>query len=177
VLEEQSFDLVITGFRVQEDLGLAEGILSAGEHNLLLIPAPQVVPSHALLSVTAGEPAKDDVFFAGRLVYHLGAEATLATVLPEAGVNPSQEKRVHDFLEAGVKTLSTLGIRASMSVLRGRVSEKIIQVANSGKYDLLVLGVPLSKSGGKISLSGVVEDVLKQANDRAVLLVRSKFIL
>jgi sulfate/thiosulfate transport system ATP-binding protein len=176
LLEEQSFDLVITGFRNQEDLGLAEAILQAGDHNLLLVPAPQVVPTHALISVTAGEPAKDDVFFAGRLVYHLGADATLATVLPGAGVDPVLEKRVTGFLEAGVKTLSTLGIRADTAVLRGSVTEEIVQAASSGDYDLLVLGVPLSKNGGKISLAGVVEDVLKQVNDRMVLLVRSKFI-
>lgn len=176
IFEEQIFDLVITGFHFQEDLGLAEAILQSGEHNLLLVPAPQAVPTHALLSVTAGEPAKDDVFFAGRLVYHLGAEATLATVLPEEGIDPVQEKRVTGFLEAGVNTLGTLGVSAGKAVLRGAVSEEILRAAGMGDYDMLVLGVPLSKNGGKITLSGVVEDVLRQASDRAVLLVRSKFI-
>ena len=72
-LERQPYDLVIMGFRPQEDQQLAEDILQSGDHHLLLVPAPQAAPVQALICLTTGEPSKDDVFFAGRLVYHLGA--------------------------------------------------------------------------------------------------------
>jgi len=38
--------------------------------------------SRVLICVAAGEPGKEDVLFAGRLARHLGATATLLSVLP-----------------------------------------------------------------------------------------------
>jgi sulfate/thiosulfate transport system ATP-binding protein len=176
ILENQTFDLVVAGFRSQEDMPLAEEILQAGDHHLLLVPAPQAAPSQALLCITTSEPAKDDVFFAGRLVNHLGAEVTLATVLPELAVDQIREKRTTDFLEAGETTLRTLGVSARSVVLRGPVAGEVLRAASTGEYDLLVMGVPLSKKGGQVRLVGIVYDVLNQVHDRAVLLVRSKFV-
>jgi sulfate/thiosulfate transport system ATP-binding protein len=177
LLERQPYDLVISGFRRQEDLELAEGILQSGDHHLLLVPSPQTAPTQALICVTAGEPAKDDVFFAGRLVYHLGAEATLMTILPEQSHNPLYEKRVETFLAGGVKTLSMLGVPARSTISHGSIVEEIVKGAKSDIYDLIVLGVPLVGRKKAISLKGVVEDVLKQVNETAILLVRSRFII
>jgi hypothetical protein len=39
-----------------------------------------------------------------------------------------------------------------------------------------VLGVPLTKASGKVSLSGAVEQVLNSVTDRAILVVRSHFM-
>jgi hypothetical protein len=75
-----------------------------------------------------------------------------------------------------MKTLRTLGVSARTTVFRGLVAEEIIRAAGSGKYDLLVLGVPLGRKGSQISLTGIVGEVLKQAGDQAILLVRSQFI-
>ena len=83
-VEQQPYDLVVLGFDPQEDISLAEQILQVGEHHLLLVPGPQTTPVQALICVTSGEPGKDDVLFAGRLVRHLGADATLLSVLPAA---------------------------------------------------------------------------------------------
>jgi sulfate/thiosulfate transport system ATP-binding protein len=176
VMENELFDLVVMGFRPQEDLPLAEQIIPMGDHHLLLAPAPQDAPSQALVCVTAGEPGKDDVFFAGRLVFHLGAEVTLMTVVPDQAVNPAYEKRVAAFLEDGVKTLSTLGVPARSLLRRGQPVEVIASAARADGCDLLVMGVPIATRRKEIELTGVVGDVLKQVNDRAILLVRSKFI-
>jgi sulfate/thiosulfate transport system ATP-binding protein len=175
LVEKGPCDLVIMGFRSQEDQLLAEEVLRVGEHHLLLVPTPQAAPTLALICVTAGEPAKDDVFFAGRLIYHLGADSTLVTVLPGQEVGPAAEKRASRFLEGGVRTLAVLGIPAATRVLRGQVADQIIKTARSGDYDLLVMGVPLNPRSGEISLTGVVAEVLKQVSDRAILLVRSQF--
>lgn len=176
LMEKETFDLVIMGFRPQEDQALAEDILQLADHHLLLVPAPQIEPSQALICVTAGEPAKDDIFFAGRLIYHLGAEVTLMTVMPDNVIDPIHVKRVEGFLDAGVKTLKTLGVTSRPMMFKGSVSEEIMRAVGSNEYDILVMGVPLVRKNGEISLAGVVGDVLKRINDQAVLLVRSQFI-
>jgi hypothetical protein len=58
----------------------------------------------------------------------------------------------------------------------GATTEEITQEVSQGSYDLLVLGLPLVKSSGKVSLSGVVEQVLDAVTDRAVLVVRSHYL-
>jgi len=176
VLENELFDLVVMGFRPQEDQELAEKILEMGEHHLLLAPSPQDAPNQALVCVTVGEPGKDDIFFAGRLVFHLGAEVTLMTVTPGQAIDPVYEKRVINFLEDGVKTLGTLGVPARSRIGRGQVVEEITRAAHTDGCDLLVMGVPIATRRKELSLNGVVGEVLKQVNDRAVLLVRSKLI-
>ena len=54
--------------------------------------------------------------------------------------------------------------------------DEIMGEVKGGEYDLLVLGAPLMKPTGKISLDGVVGDVLSQVTDRAILIVRSHFM-
>jgi sulfate transport system ATP-binding protein len=176
VLENELFDLVVMGFRPQENLELAERILDMGEHHLLLTPSPQDMPGQALVCVTVGEPGKDDIFFTGRLVFHLGAEVCLMTVTPAQGIDPVYESRIANFLEDGVKTLGTLGVPARAIISHGQVVEEISRAAHADSCDLLVMGVPLGNSRKELSLNGVVGEVLKQVTDRSVLLVRSKFI-
>ena len=69
------------GFAGRDGLELAEAVLQAGEHHLLLVQRPQTVPTPRADLVTTGEPGKDDVLFAARLVRHVGAQATLMSVL------------------------------------------------------------------------------------------------
>jgi sulfate transport system ATP-binding protein len=175
-VEQQPYDLVVIGFNPQEDISLAEQILQVGEHHLLLVPNAQSAPLQALICVTSGEPGKDDVLFAGRLVRHLGADATLLSVLPVAGHDPDLMERTNTFLEGGVQSLSILGVPARTIIRSGPAIEEISQEVSQGSYDLLVLGLPLAKPSGKVSLSGVVEQLLDAVTDRAVLLVRSHYL-
>lgn len=174
-VEQQLYDLVVMGFNHREDISLAEQMLQVGEHHLLLVPGSQETPSQALICVTSGEPGKDDVLFAGRLVRHLGAEATLLSVLPAAD-GADLEKRTERFLEGGVQSLSILGVPAKTIIRSGVVSEEISQEISRGEYDLLVLGVPLTTLNGKVSLSGAVAQVLDNASNRAILVVRSHYL-
>lgn len=173
-VEQQPFDLVVLGFNPQEDLPLAEAMLQRGEHHLLLVPRPQVVPSQALICVTSGEPGKDDVLFAGRLMRHLGAEATLLSVLTKE--DEFLRQRAERFLEGGVESLALLGVPANAELRRGNPAETILQELRRNPYDLLVIGAPLADPRGHISLNGVVGQVLSEVADRAVLIVRSHFI-
>jgi hypothetical protein len=175
-VEQQPYDLVVLGFDPHNDLSLVEQILQVGEHHVLLVPNLQPAPQRALICVTSGEPGKDDVLFAGRLVRHLGAEATLLSVIPAADKSEDLIKRTENFLEGGVQSLSILGVPAKTVIRTGPAIETIRHELNQGSYDLVVLGLPLAKPNGKISLSGVVEQLLNTIADRAILLVRSRYL-
>ena len=154
---------------------MAEAILSVGDHHLLLVPAPQAIPSQALICVATGEPGKDDVLFAGRLVRHLGAETTLMTILPQ-NAEPALRQSSERFLSGGIQSLSLLGVPARASIRSGLVQEEIEQEMRDGGYDLLVLGAPLSGPNQSVSISGVVEEILNRLADKTVLIVRSRFL-
>lgn len=175
-VEQQPYDLVVIGFNPREDISLAEQILQVGEHHLLLVPSPQSTPLQALICVTSGEPGKDDVLFAGRLVRHLGADATLLSVLPVANKDEDLVKRTENFLEGGVQSLSILGVPARTTIRSGSPAEEIAQEVSQGGYDLLVMGLPLARASGKISLSGIAEQILNTVTDRAILVVRSQYL-
>jgi sulfate transport system ATP-binding protein len=169
-VERQTYDLVVLGFQRQESVELAEQILQTGDHHLLLVSQPQPTPARALICVASGEPGKADVLFAGRLVRHVGAEATLLSVLSEE--ENEARSRAERFLAGGVRTLQLLGVPARAAIRSGPVRDEITREVTAGGYDLLVLGAPLPARDGKISLAGVVGQILNVMN-RPVLIVRS----
>ncbi len=174
--EKQPFDLVVLGFNSQEDIPLAEQILQAGDHHLLLVPCPQAPPVQALICVASGEPGKDDVLFAGRLVRHLGADVSLMSVLPDGSQEMDLAGRTERFLEGGVRSLSILGVPTKTIVRSGSTAEEIEREVKQGGYDLLVVGAPLASPSGKISLNGVVGQVLDLILENAVLIVHSHYM-
>jgi sulfate transport system ATP-binding protein len=172
-VERQPYDLVVLGFQRQDSVELAEEILQSGEHHLLLVSQPQPTPTRALICVTNGEPGKDDVLFAGRLVRHVGAEATLLSVLPkEDDGQPLARNRAERFLAGGVRTLELLGVPARTTIRTGPVRDEITSEVAAGGYDLLVMGAPLAQRDGKVPLNGIVSQILNVIN-RPVLIVRS----
>lgn len=172
-VERHPYDLVVLGFQRQDSVELAEQILQTGEHHLLLVSQPQPAPTRALICVTSGEPGKDDVLFAGRLVRHVGAEATLLSVLPkEDGNQPLARSRAERFLASGVRTLELLGVPAQTTIRTGPVRDEITTEVATGGYDLLVMGAPLPQRDGRVPLNGIVGQILNVIN-RPVLIVRS----
>jgi sulfate transport system ATP-binding protein len=65
-----------------------------------------------------------------------------------------------------------LGVPARAAIRSGPVRDEITREVTAGGYDLLVLGAPLPARDGKISLAGVVGQILNVMN-RPVLIVRS----
>lgn len=172
--ERQSYDLVVMGFAPQgEQVTLAEQLLEAGEHHLLLIPGAQAAPTRILICVTAGEPGKEDVLFSGRLTRHLGASAMLLSILPAPEPDLKESERANRFLQRGEQTMELLGVPTETAVRSGNVRDEILAELKQGNYDLLVLGAPLPDAEDQISLSGVIGQMLTETKERATLIVRS----
>jgi len=172
--EGAPYDLVIMGLSFQENLLLAEQVLQAGDFHLLLVPHHQPAPTQTLICATSGEPGKEDVLFAGRLVRHLGAEAALLCVLSGGEKNTEKVEQTQRFLDGGVQSLSILGVPARTIVRTGPIVQEILNEVKG--YDLLVMGAPLAHQRREIKLDGVVGQVLTALTDQAVLIVRSHLI-
>lgn len=172
--ERRPYDLVVLGCDPRKNLAPAEAVLHSGDHHLLLVPAPGATPTRALICVAGGEPGKDDVLFAGRLARHLGAEATLFSVIPTE--HPANRARAERFLAGGLRSLEGLGVAATASVAVGAIGEAIQQQLTATPHDWLVLGAPLNARTGHVTLDGVVEQILINTNNRPVLIVRSTHV-
>jgi sulfate transport system ATP-binding protein len=168
----QHYDLVVQGAH-GDRAATAERIMQAGDHHLLLVPGPGAVPSRVLVCVAVGEPGKEDVRFAGRLVRHLGAAVTLLTVV-EASASDAEVERAERFLAAGLRTLGGIGVPAQSAVRRGPAMPEILREIEVGGHDLLVLGTPLESRPGRVLLEGLVGELLGQALSLPVLLVRTR---
>ncbi len=166
--ERQPHDLVILGVAAGEAVAAAERTLAAGEPHVLVVSGPAPEPARLLICVAVGEPGKDDVLFAARLARHLGAEATVLTVLHERTSVAASER----FLAASVRSLGRLGVPAKAALRRGDPRAEILAEAKEGDHSLVVVGAPLSDQRGRVSLSGVAAAVLEESG-RPVLIVRS----
>jgi sulfate transport system ATP-binding protein len=182
-------DLVIHAMPARGRVELAERLLQAGDHNVLLVPPAGAaagaasqgaraaragvgdVPERVLICVAVGEPAKEDVLFAGRLVRHLGAQVTLMTVLDRTD-GDLEAKQAERFLAAGIRTLALLGVASQPALRRGQVRDEVRAQMHDGGHDLLVLGAPLPDWRGRITLAGVVGGLIEDAQDRPLLIVR-----
>ncbi|HEV7671793.1 MAG TPA: ATP-binding cassette domain-containing protein [Thermoanaerobaculia bacterium] len=181
--ERRPVDLVVLGLPARGAIERAERALAAGGHHLLAVPesASPELPTHFLICVAVGEPGKADVLFAGRLARHLGATATVLTVLP-AEAMAADAALAQRFLAASVRSLGRIGVAAEVSIRRGDARTEILAAAavgegegegsEPGKRTLLVIGAPLARERRAIELEGLVGDLIESAN-RPLLIIRS----
>jgi sulfate transport system ATP-binding protein len=177
-------DLVVLALPAKEPadgLDLAAEILRAGQHHLLLVPGGERktagVPSRPLVCVAVGEPGKEDVAFTGRLSRHLSAEATILTILPEAERLDRKESgavtRAERFLAGNRRAMARLGVTVTARIRYGDVHDQILAQIEEGQHDLLVLGVPLPRQGGALSLGGLIGRLIPDLPELPVLIIRS----
>jgi nucleotide-binding universal stress UspA family protein len=185
-VERRPVDLVVLGLPARGAVDRAERALAAGGHHLLAVPeaASPELPTHFLICVAVGEPGKADVLFAGRLARHLGATATVLTVLPAEAMAapPAATAHAHRFLAASVRSLARIGVAAEIAIRRGEPRAEILAAAAEGegeaegseraKTTLLVIGAPLARERRPIELEGLVGDLIESAN-RPLLIIRS----
>ena len=176
-LARRDHDLVVLGLPPRDGLEAAGRLLQGGEHHLLLVPGERLAgepkaPGRVLICVAVGEPGKEDVLFAARLVRHLGAEATVLKVLPEES-GDEERAQVERFLAASERTLERIGVPAETRIRQGAVQAEILAEMAAGDYGLLVLGAPLADARGRVPLQGLVGRLVDGAS-RPVLIVRSR---
>jgi len=175
IIEKDPVDLAIVGWRPVEGTEVAEQILRKGDHHLLLAAHPGARIERALVCVASGEPGKDDVMFAGRLLRHLGARAKLFTVLPHAMNSEYQNRQVVRFVAGGVHTLEMFGVPTESELKIGDPQAEIVDEIKKGEFDLVVLGAPFPQKDGRILINGLIEGIMKNAGNCSVLIVRSHY--
>jgi nucleotide-binding universal stress UspA family protein len=173
--EQNPVDLVIVGWRPVEGVNFAEQILQAGDHHLLLAAHPGARLEKALVCAASGEPGKDDVMFAGRLLRHLGAQAKLLTVIKSENDTEYQRLHIERFMAGGKHSLEMFGVPTESEIRIGHPQTEIIEEMRSGGFDLIVLGAPLPDRDGRVALTRVVEGVMKNAGDCSLLIIRSHY--
>ena len=176
-VERQPSDLVILGISgpaSANGVALAEKILRSGDHHLLLVPAEHAEPTRALVCVMSGEPGKEDVLFAGRFLRHLGAQATLMSVIA-SGDHSELRHRAERFLAGGIRTMELLRVPAETTIRAGNVHDEILHQMKEGEHDLLIVGAPLPHGNDKVALEGVVGQTLREMTTHPVLIVRSRY--
>jgi sulfate/thiosulfate transport system ATP-binding protein len=131
------------------------------------------VPARLLICVAVGEPGKEDVSFAGRLARHLGAGATILTVMPETAAGSQTAAQAERFLAGSARTLRRMGVPVATRIRHGGVREEILAELAAGAHDLLVLGAPLPGRDGRIALGSFVGRLLPAVPQLPVLIVRS----
>jgi nucleotide-binding universal stress UspA family protein len=172
-IRQNPVDLVIVGWRPVEGANLAEQILQLGDHHLLLAARPEARLERALVCAASGEPGKDDVMFAGRLLRHVGAQAKLLTVVNAVYDTEYQRHHIDRFMSGGKQSLERFGVPTDIEVRLGHPQAQIVEEIQKGEFDLVVLGAPMPDRGGRISITRVVEGVMKNAGNCSILIVRS----
>jgi nucleotide-binding universal stress UspA family protein len=130
--------------------------------------------SKALICLASGEPGKDNVNFSGRLLRHIGAEATLMTVITKHEEDEEQETRIQRFLTAGKNSLARFGVNADTCIVKGDLITAIKEQLENEAYDLVVLGAPLPNPGGKTSFQSTVGAILSSVEHCSFLIIRSR---
>jgi nucleotide-binding universal stress UspA family protein len=172
-VRQNPVDLVIVGWRPVEGVALAQQILQVGDHHLLLAAHPEARLEKALVCAASGEPGKDDVLFAGRLLRHVGAQAKLLTVVNGVHSPEYQRQHVERFVAGGKRSLERFGVATRSEIRIGHPQTEIVEEMKSGEFDLVILGAPPPGQDRRVSLARVVEGVMKHADHCSILIVRS----
>ena len=173
-VEEGPVDLVILGWRPTAGFEQIVDALQTGEHHLLLATQPIPRLSKALICLASGEPGKDNVNFSGRLLRHLGADATLMTVITNLADEKEQQTRIQRFLSAGKNSLARFGVKSNIKILKGELITAIQEQLNKEAYDLVVLGAPLPDGTGKVSFHNTIGSIMSAVENCSFLIIRSR---
>ena len=181
LVSQQQYDMLIYGWRPTAGYEPLEQAMRYGEHHLFLATQPLSRLSRALICLASGEPGKDTVLFAGRLLRHMGAEATLMTAVadPLMGtgnkVSDFSQSRIDRFLTGGQQSLAQFGVAAKTMIKEGGLLTAVQDEIAKEPYDLIVLGAPLPDRQGHVDFSGVIGSILSTVENCAFLIIRSHY--
>jgi len=172
-VEKNHYELLIFGWRPSAGYDQIEQALRTGEHHLLLATQPVTRLTKALICLASGEPGKDTLLFAGRLLRHIGADATLLTVVPDDKKSDEQPNRIDRFLKDGQQSLARFAVPSQTLIETGRLMPAVQKVLQKETHDLIVLGAPLPNRHGQVDFSGEIGIILSSVENCSFLIVRS----
>jgi sulfate/thiosulfate transport system ATP-binding protein len=103
----------------------------------------------------------------------VGAHAKLFTVVNGVHSPDYQRQHVERFIEGGKHSLERFGVPTESEIRMGQPQTEIVEEMRKGEFDLVILGAPLPNRDGHVSLTKVVEGVMKNAGNCSLLIVRS----
>src|SRR5262245_12473856 len=171
--ERDPVDLVILSPPREDAPSIVARAMRASERHVLVVRDGSPPIERALLCVAGGEQGKVDILFAGRLLRHIGAEATVLMVVAGDEPDAVADAKAERFVTAGVKTLASSGIKARSAVRHGDAMERIEEEATTGAYGLVVLGAPPLRSDPDAPIGGLVGRLLASPAVPSMLVVRS----
>ncbi len=171
--QEGHYELVVLGRTPtphQMDLEpVARHLLEWIELPVLLVPQPRSPIERMLICTAAGEPGKSDVLFGGRLARRLGAFVTVLHVLRSQA--PQEERaRAERHLRRAQASLEALGVRCQIKVKEEPALRHILSEAESGDYDLIVIGAPGPRAPYQFRQSDMATQIITSTT-RPVLVV------
>jgi sulfate/thiosulfate transport system ATP-binding protein len=167
--QEGHYELIVMGGG--NSLGsTVQQVLRQTRVPVLVVPASRPAIKRILICTAAGEPGKADVRFGGRIARRTGARVTVLHIRPP-GSTPEDQKRVERHLRLLQASLSMLGVTSEIKIEGGRVASHILQEADAGDYDLVILGATLPRSHQLRRWAGGTTNPLVRRIRRPVLVV------
>jgi len=169
---EGDYELVVMG-RAKDALGpVAQRILEQTETPVLLVQDARPHLARILVCTAVGEPGKTDVRFGGRIARRARAGVTVLHVArPDA--EPWERERTEEHLAGAQAVLEALGVAVRTKIqpqaVFGLVAT-IIDEAEAGDYDLIVLGAPAWQHPGRLRWTDFASQIVRNTA-RPVLIV------
>lgn len=129
---------------------------------ILIVKDPRPNLSRILICSAVGEPGKADVRVGGRLARLVGAGATVLHVVEQA--TEDQRIRTNRHLEQALSTLETFGVKSDVKIGQVPANEYIINEAQSGNYDLIVVGAPAPDSDHLLHWHDFASEIVNGTN-------------
>ncbi len=144
--QEGSFEVAILGRRsgaAGQVLGAtALRLLEQSEVPLLFVTTPRWPIRRVLICTAGGEPGKTNILMGGRLARRTQADV-MVLILHRSRATPGEIARATRHVQEAQTTLEAQGVRCQSRVEgQDDVAASIVREAESGDYDLVVIGAP-----------------------------------
>jgi sulfate/thiosulfate transport system ATP-binding protein len=148
----------------------ARQVLNLAAVPVLVVKNPRPRIDRILICTAVGEPGKADVRFGGRLARRTGAAATVLHVRRPQSM-PRELKSIEHHLQQAQRSLEALNVRSEVKIKENLPPlEGILEEAESGDYDLIVIGAPSPRNFQQVRWADLATQIVA-GTTRPVLIV------